>query len=77
MIVAYVLIQNSVGQSGEVLAGLHEVPGVLLAEQVIGPYDVIVRAEAESMSDLGTRTLAAIQAIPGITRTVTCTVVNY
>ena len=41
-----------------------------------GPYDVIVRAEADSVDDLGRLVVARIQAIEGITRTLTCPVVH-
>jgi DNA-binding Lrp family transcriptional regulator len=43
---------------------------------VTGPYDVIVRAEAESIDDLGRMVVSQIQIIDGITRTVTCPVVK-
>ena len=53
-----------------------EVPGVVTAEDVTGPYDVIVRTEAENMDELGRMVVGRIQIIEGITRTVTCPVVN-
>jgi DNA-binding Lrp family transcriptional regulator len=43
---------------------------------VTGPYDVIVRAEAASVDELGQLVVAKVQAVPGITRTVTCPVVH-
>jgi DNA-binding Lrp family transcriptional regulator len=46
------------------------------AEDVTGPYDVIVRAEAESMDDLGRLVVSRVQLIDGITRTLTCPVVH-
>ena len=46
------------------------------AEDVTGPYDVIVRAEAQSMDELGKLVVANVQAVAGITRTLTCPVVN-
>ncbi|HEY5979144.1 MAG TPA: Lrp/AsnC ligand binding domain-containing protein, partial [Microlunatus sp.] len=50
--------------------------GVTLAEDVTGPYDVIVRAEATSVDELGALVVAQVQNVPGITRTVTCPVVH-
>jgi hypothetical protein len=35
-----------------------------------------MRAEASSMEDLGRTVLSKVQAIPGITRTLTCPVAN-
>jgi DNA-binding Lrp family transcriptional regulator len=43
---------------------------------VTGPYDVIVRAEAENVDDLGRLVVAQIQGVPGITRTLTCPIVH-
>ncbi len=52
------------------------VPGVIESFEVTGPYDVIVRCQAESVDDLGKFIVGAIQRVPGITRTLTCPVVN-
>ena len=73
---AYILIQTDVGKAAEVAAEIAEVKGVTLAEDVTGPYDVIVRAEAESVDDLGRLVVARVQSVDGITRTLTCPVVN-
>jgi DNA-binding Lrp family transcriptional regulator len=73
---AYILIQTEVGKAASVAMDIADVPGVTLAEDVTGPYDVIVRAEAESMDDLGKLVLAKVQAVAGITRTLTCPVVH-
>ena len=73
---AYVLIQTEVGRAASVARSVSEVPGVVTAEDVTGPYDVIVRTEAENMDELGGMVVGRIQIIEGITRTVTCPVVN-
>ena len=46
------------------------------AEDVTGPYDVIARVEARTVDELGKLVIAKIQDVPGITRTLTCTVVH-
>ena len=46
------------------------------AEDVTGPYDVIVRAEADNVDKLGQLVVASIQNVEGITRTLTCPVVH-
>ena len=74
-VTAYVLIQNEAGMM-HVAKQVGAIDGVTSAEDVTGPYDVIVRAEAESMDDLGRLVVSQIQLIEGITRTVTCPVVN-
>jgi DNA-binding Lrp family transcriptional regulator len=73
---AYILVQTEVGRSAAVAGQITELPGVISAEDVTGPYDVIVRTEAETMDDLGKLIVARIQVIEGITRTLTCPVVN-
>ena len=73
---AYVLIQTEVGKAATVVQAIRDMDGVVLAEDVTGPYDVIVRAEARTMDDLGRLVVASIQVVPGITRTLTCPVLN-
>lgn len=73
---AYVLIQTDVGKAADVAAQVATVAGVVSAEDVTGPYDVIARAEAASVNDLGRMVVNDIQRIEGITRTVTCPVVH-
>ena len=76
MVQAYILIQTEVGRAAAVAQKIAGLPGVTNSEDVTGPYDVIVRAEAETMDDLGKLVIARIQTIDGITRTLTCPVVN-
>ena len=64
MVNAYILIQTEVGKAAQV------------AKEVAGPYDVIVRAEARNVDELGKLVVAKIQAVDGITRTLTCPVVH-
>lgn len=71
---AYILIQTEVGKAGSVTKAIGAIAGVTIAESVTGPYDVIMRAEAASMEELGKTVLNKVQAIPGITRTLTCPV---
>ena len=73
---AYVLIQTDVGKAAHVAQELSRIEGVLVAEGVTGPYDVIARAEAPSIDDLGRMVVRDMQQIEGITRTITCPVVT-
>ena len=52
------------------------VDGVASADDVTGPYDVIARAEAETVDELGRMVVSKVQMIDGITRTLTCPVVH-
>jgi len=73
---AYVLIQTEVGKAAQVAGEVAGIPGVVSAEDVTGPYDVIVRAEAGSVDELGRMVVSKVQMVNGITRTLTCPVVN-
>jgi len=73
---AYVLIQTEVGKAVSVAEETRKISGVLSADDVTGPYDVIVKTEAPSLDDLGKMVVSQIQAVEGITRTFTCPVVN-
>ena len=76
MVSAYILILTEVGKAAQVAQAVAEIDGVKAAEDVTGPYDVIVRAEANDMDELGRMVVARIQAIEGIDRTLTCPVVH-
>ena len=73
---AYILIQTEVGKAAAVAREIAELSGVTQAEDVTGPYDVIVRAEAYNVDELGKMVVAKVQGVDGITRTLTCPVVH-
>jgi DNA-binding Lrp family transcriptional regulator len=76
VVTAYILVQTEVGKAAKVAKDIVEIEGVQLAEDVTGPYDVIVRAEAHDIDELGQLVVARVQAVAGITRTLTCPVVR-
>jgi DNA-binding Lrp family transcriptional regulator len=76
MVEAYVLIQTEVGKAAQVAQAVQGIPGVKAAQAVTGPYDAVVHAEADDVDSLGKLVVAQIQAIEGITRTLTCPVVK-
>ena len=76
MVHAYILIQTEVGKAAAVAAEIAGIPGVTSSEDVTGPYDVIVRAAAENVDQLGQLVVARVQNVEGITRTLTCPVVH-
>jgi DNA-binding Lrp family transcriptional regulator len=75
-VTAYVLIQTEVGLAAQVARNVAAIAGIVVADDVTGPYDVIAQAESNSMDDLGKLVVSQLQKIEGITRTVTCPVVN-
>jgi DNA-binding Lrp family transcriptional regulator len=76
MVEAYVLIQAQVGRAAEVADAVGKIPGVRFADVVTGPYDVVVRAEAAEIDGLGKLIVANVQAVVGVTRTLTCPVLH-
>jgi DNA-binding Lrp family transcriptional regulator len=76
MVQAYILVQTEVGKAADVAVEIATIPGVTQADDVTGPYDVIVRAKADNVDDLGKLVVAKIQGVEGITRTLTCPIVH-
>lgn len=76
MVQAYILVQTEVGKAASVAERIAGIEGVIVAEDVTGPYDVIARVEAENVDDLGKLVVAQVQNVKGITRTLTCPVVH-
>jgi DNA-binding Lrp family transcriptional regulator len=76
VVTAYILVQTEVGKAAQVAKDIIDIAGVQQAEDVVGPYDVIVRAEARDIDQLGKLVVARVQAVDGITRTLTCPVVH-
>jgi Lrp/AsnC ligand binding domain len=70
-----VLIQTEVGKA-QSAKQVGPINGVTSAEDLTGPYDVIVPAEARPIDYLDRMVVSQIQLTQGITRTVTCPVVN-
>lgn len=76
MVEAIVLVQVKVGTSSAVVQAVGEVGGVTEAYVVTGPYDVIARMEADSLDQLGHLVVSSIQAVEGVTRTLTCPILS-
>jgi DNA-binding Lrp family transcriptional regulator len=73
---AYVLIETTVGKNREVVAALRKMKEVCEVNTVTGPFDLIALVEADSLAGVGDVVTARIHPIPGITRTVTCLVMQ-
>ncbi len=76
MVQAYILIQTEVGKARDVAAAISDVTGVVRVDAVTGPYDVVVLSEARTVDELGKLIVSKVQMVPGITRTLTCSVVH-
>ena len=75
MIDAYILIQTALTKEAQVAQELAQIPGVIRAVVVAGPYDVVVRVTAPDLDSLGELT-GRIQAADGLVRTLTCPIVH-
>ncbi len=73
---AYILIQTEVGKAQLVASALSSIDGIVSADNLTGPYDVIAVAEAPTVDDLGQMVVSHVQATEGITHTTTMPVVN-
>ena len=73
---AFVLIETLVGRNKEVVAALRQLKGLKSVDTVTGPYDIIAIIEGETLNDIGDLVTGKIHPVPGISRTVTCLVVQ-
>jgi DNA-binding Lrp family transcriptional regulator len=76
MVSAYILVQTEVGKAGQVTELIRAIDGVGMVDGVTGPYDVIARAEAADLDGLAKTIVMPMQEIEGITRTLTCPVLQ-
>ena len=76
MLSAYVLILTEVGKLAHVAQALRDLDDVQVAEDITGPYDIIARVQASGLDQLGRLVASRIQAVDGVTRTLTCTVIH-
>jgi DNA-binding Lrp family transcriptional regulator len=76
MVSAYILVQTEVGKAGQVTELIRAIDGVAMVDGVTGPYDVIARAEAADLDGLAKTIVMPMQEIEGITRTLTCPVLQ-
>ncbi len=76
-VTAYILIQAEVGTAAEVAGAARELVEVITAEVAMGPYDVIARAQADTMDDLGSVVVNAVGKLQGVERTLLCPIVNF
>jgi DNA-binding Lrp family transcriptional regulator len=76
VIAAYILIQTEAGNAAVAAATLGGLPGALEAASVAGPYDVIARAQARHIDELAKLAASRVQALDGVTRTMSCPVIH-
>jgi DNA-binding Lrp family transcriptional regulator len=69
---AYVLIGTATGKTESVVQALRKMPGVMVADLVTGPYDVVAVVQGGDANAVGKLILNDIRGLPGITGTLTC-----
>ena len=69
---AFILIETRVGKVRDVVAELRSIGDVQSVDAITGPYDVIALIESEDMSAVADLVTGRVQAIPGVSRTITC-----
>jgi DNA-binding Lrp family transcriptional regulator len=73
---AYILIQAEAGQAAIVAAALRDLPGVSETASLAGPCDVITRAQARNIDEPAKLVTSKVQALDGVSRTMSCPVVH-
>ena len=73
---AYVLLEAQAGKTDDALLKIKQIKGVSEVSLVTGPYDLILLVEAEDLKSLGRIVNEQIQAIPGVTKTITCVIIG-
>jgi len=73
---AYVLIDAEKGQSSSLVIALSEKPGVLAADVIWGPHDVVAIVEADDIEKLMHLIQSDISLTDGIAHMDTCLIVT-
>ncbi|UCG54837.1 MAG: Lrp/AsnC ligand binding domain-containing protein [Dehalococcoidia bacterium] len=73
---AYILIDTEQGQSSSVVVALSEKPGVVAADVIWGPHDVVAIVEADDIDKLMHLVQSDISLIDGIAHMDTCLIVT-
>lgn len=69
---AYVLIETAIGKTQSVVEHLRKLPGVIAADAVTGPYDVIIVVETRDPNEVGKLVMNNIHGLDGVNHTLTC-----
>jgi DNA-binding Lrp family transcriptional regulator len=69
---AYVLIETETSKADAVAKVLQSKPGVVAADVVTGPYDVIAILQGKDADDVARMVIHEIQVVKGVSHTMTC-----
>ena len=68
---AYVLLNVDPSRTPQVVTRLKAIPGAVVRE-VLGPYDIVVELEKDTVVDITSVVRSKIRSVPGVTASVTC-----
>lgn len=71
MVVAFVLIQVEVGKAPQLVKKVKTFPGVTEAYLVAGPYDVLVKLEADKFEKVAQTVTEHLHGLEGVKSTLT------
>jgi DNA-binding Lrp family transcriptional regulator len=71
MPIAFVLVNAEVGKLREILGEIRKIEGVAEAYSVAGPYDIVVKLDAEKFEKVAESVTKKLHGIGGIKHTIT------
>lgn len=74
---AFVMINVKAGAAKKVHDRLQKISGVQNVDAVSGPYDLIATVQGTDFNAIGNLVLVTLQAIDGVTATLTCNVIRF
>jgi DNA-binding Lrp family transcriptional regulator len=74
---AYVLVNVASGKGRTVMEKMGKFKNVADVEAISGPYDLIVSVTGSDYNEIGRLVVEKLQAIDGVEKTLTCTVINF
>lgn len=72
----YVFVDTEVGKGQEVREALRQTPGIVAADLVMGPHDLVVIVEQPTIEDIGRVVVRDLHGTAGLKNTVTMIVIN-
>lgn len=73
---AYILIDTVEGKASEILAAVDNSPGIIAADHVEGPPDIVLVIEADDRFELAIRVNSILHSIKNITEDLHCLLAN-
>ena len=73
---AYVLIDAVEGKASEILTALYDSPGIIAADYIEGPPDIVLVIEADDRLKLAIRVNNILHSIESITEDLRCFLAN-